>query len=283
MTERVQSTLVRLGAGEQTTPAPQLVHAAVLEHRQVSDRYWFLRLEAPSIAQHALPGQFVMLTVSANASEDPVLPRPMAIYTTSPVHGTFDVMYGAVGAGTRKLTTVPRRSTMKVVGPLGRGFDLEPGVRRIGLVGRGIGTCSLTMLAHAAAQQGVAVVAVDSARTREALVGADAYRAANIESLIEVVDSDASSHPSAVAASLRKVFGSAPPDQLFTCGSNRLMDLCSRLGQTWGAQVQVSVEAHMACGLGYCHGCSSGQRVAEAEAPLVCKDGPVFRVHLDSA
>jgi dihydroorotate dehydrogenase electron transfer subunit len=281
MTERsVHSTLVRLGASNEPAPAPQLVHATVLEHRHVSDRYWFLRLEAPSIAQHASPGQFVMLTVSATAAEDPVLPRPMAVYATSPAHGTFDVMYGAVGAGTRKLTTVPPRSTMKVVGPLGRGFDLEPGARRIGLVGRGIGTCSLTMLAHAARERGIAVVAIDSARTPEALVGAHAYRAANVESLIEVVDSDASSHPSAVATSLQEAFGSAPPDQLFTCGSSRLMDLCSRLGQTWGAQVQVSVEAHMACGLGYCHGCSSGQRVAEAEAPLVCKDGPVFRVQL---
>jgi dihydroorotate dehydrogenase electron transfer subunit len=39
----------------------------------------------------------------------------------------------------------------------------------------------------------------------------------------------------------------------------------------------VSLEAHMACGLGYCHGCSSGAPGLAEEAPLVCRDGPVFR------
>jgi len=42
--------------------------------------------------------------------------------------------------------------------------------------------------------------------------------------------------------------------------------------------VQVSLEAHMACGLGYCHGCATGTRTADEESPLICRDGPVFRL-----
>nr|WP_239081874.1 hypothetical protein [Streptomyces sp. SID9727] len=34
----------------------------------------------------------------------------------------------------------------------------------------------------------------------------------------------------------------------------------------------------MACGLGYCHGCATGTRGGPEESPLICKDGPVFRL-----
>ncbi|MFF5987120.1 iron-sulfur cluster-binding protein [Prauserella flavalba] len=34
----------------------------------------------------------------------------------------------------------------------------------------------------------------------------------------------------------------------------------------------------MACGLGYCRGCAAGGGDGTQEAPLVCRDGPVFRL-----
>jgi hypothetical protein len=42
----------------------------------------------------------------------------------------------------------------------------------------------------------------------------------------------------------------------------------------------VSLEARMACGIGYCHGCSHGAVGESEEAPLVCREGPVFAASL---
>ena len=257
---------------------PCLVDAEVVEHRHVTDRYWLLRLHAPQIAATARPGQFLMLTIAREASEGPVLPRPMAIYTADPNRGVVDVMYGVVGAGTRLMTTFEVAASMAVVGPLGRGFDLGATTRSILLVGRGIGTCSLTMLAFEAQRRGVQVTALDSARTAHALVADAAYQAAGVRDLLQVLDSDGTSEPAAVRALLEATLGERPPQQIYTCGSSRLAELSLALGDGWDADVQVSLEAHMACGLGYCHGCASGQRVAAAETPLICKDGPVFRM-----
>ena len=39
----------------------------------------------------------------------------------------------------------------------------------------------------------------------------------------------------------------------------------------------------MACGIGYCHGCSHGAVGESEEAPLVCREGPVFVASLDAA
>ncbi|MBO0872611.1 MAG: dihydroorotate oxidase electron transfer subunit, partial [Pseudonocardia sp.] len=59
-------------------------------------------------------------------------------------------------------------------------------------------------------------------------------------------------------------------------GSERLARLAAELGGRWRASVQVCLEAHMACGLGYCHGCATS--TGGGPPRLVCRDGPVFRL-----
>ncbi len=258
-------------------PRPHLVEAAVLNHHHVADRYWSIHLHAPEIAATAQPGQFVMLTVAQPHENAPVLPRPMAIYTSDPANGSIEVMYGVVGAGTTRLTKIPVGATITTVGPLGQSFTIHPDTRHILLVGRGIGTCSLTSLAFEATRLGVGVTAVDSARTAHALIADKTYQRARVQRLIQVTDSDGTSAPSAVESTLNAI-AHFQPQQIFTCGSVRLTHLCGELGERWSSEVQVSLEAHMACGLGYCHGCATGTRTADEESPLICRDGPVFRL-----
>lgn len=264
--------LPRAAGGE-----PALLEAPVLRNDRLGDRYVWLRLDAPAVARRALPGQFVMLTAARDADPGPVLPRPMALLDWDAGTGHVDVVYGVVGEGTARLASFAPGERMVTVGPLGRGFDLDAGSRRVLLVGRGIGTCSLTALARAAAGRGVEVVALDSARHPGALVGRSVYRDAGLDELIEVTDADGGSEVTRVEDRLRAVLRGRPVQQVFTCGSGRLFDLCRRLAADTDADLQVSLEAHMACGLGYCHGCSTGRRSDEAEDPLICRDGPVFR------
>jgi dihydroorotate dehydrogenase electron transfer subunit len=259
------------------TPVPSLVRAPIVEHRYIADRYWLIQLEAPSIAAAAQPGQFVMMSVNRDGEAGPTLPRPMALYGWDATTGMIDVLYGVVGPGTMQLTTYRAAESLRIVGPLGKGFRTRPDTSRALLVGRGIGNCSLTALALSLCRSGVSVVAVDSARNTSCLVGDFAYREMPIARIYRVVDEDGSSDPRRLRARLIADHDPSPPQQLFTCGSNRLIDLCAELSDRWQAELQLSLEAHMACGLGYCHGCSSGQRNAETELPLICRDGPVFR------
>lgn len=251
--------------------------ARVIANTHVSDRYWLMRLYAPEVAESAYPGQFAMLTVSPTADAHPILPRPMALYDWDRQMGWIDIVYGVVGIGSSRLTDFCAGEQIAVVGPLGRGFDLAPGAGRVLIIGRGIGVCSLSALSVQAAEQGVLVTSVLSARDREALVGRDPITKASGGGAFEVYDSDGSSGPRRLATMLERRFEGRGPGQIFTCGSHRLALMCAELATAWDADLQVSIEARMACGLGYCHGCSTGQRTSGAEAPLVCKDGPVFR------
>ncbi|MFI2286421.1 iron-sulfur cluster-binding protein [Streptomyces niveus] len=265
----------RAGAG---LPAPTWHRARVLVSTPYGRGYHFLRLEAPSIARTCQAGQFVMLTAARGGDDGPVLPRPMAVYGRDPRAGTIDILLGVVGDGTRRLASFRPGERMLVVGPLGQGFRLAPRTRRVLLLGRGIGTCSLTTVAQECAGTDVEIVAVASGRSADRVVGADVYRAAGVTRLHEVTDDTGASDVTRLRDLLTADLDQAPPQQIMTCGSERLARLCEELGRRWAADVQVSLEAHMACGLGYCHGCATGTRSGPEESPLICADGPVFRL-----
>lgn len=256
---------------------PAHSEASVIENANVGDRYWRLRIEAPAIAGRVAPGQFLMVTVARPGHWDPALPRPMAIFGSQPHEGTVEFIYGVVGRGTMQLTKFTAGERITVVGPLGRPFALAHETRRIVLLGRGIGTCSLTILAQEAVSRGLCVSALDSARHEGALVGRRIYERLGIQSPFFVTDSDGSSDVGNVRSLLVRHLSERPPSQIFVCGSQRLLHLAGNLAAQWGASVQVAVEAHMACGLGYCHGCASGLASQSYETPLVCRDGPVFK------
>lgn len=273
MTE-LQLREVAEAAQWQTGPA--CGDAVVLYNMHHRDRYWRMRLQVPGLAGPAMPGQFAMLTVARPGEAAPPLPRPMAVFDTGPGN-EIEIVYGVVGSGTRRLTGFRAGERLLTVVPLGRGFAVPAGTRRMLLLGRGIGTCSLTLLAARAVAEGVDVTAVASGRHGDAVVGEDFYRECGA-TVIAVHDRDGSSDVGWLDRMLSARFDGDPPEFVAACGSRRLRALAGDLGRRWRAEVQVAMEAHMACGLGYCHGCSTGSATATSEAPLVCRDGPVFRL-----
>lgn len=257
---------------------PRIVseYAEVISHHPLAERYMALTLRTSRMAETALPGQFVMLTAARAGEKAPALPRPMAIYSVDKSQGIIEVLYGMPGRGTQRLSGFLPGEAMQVVGPLGQPFVIPEGTASVLLIGRGIGTCSLTTVAQQNATRGVATIAVTSARTRSTLIGGDLYRQSDAHAVFEVTDAEGTSTPEALFATLTSALDASPPELILTCGSTRLTALSQKLGERWGTAVQVSVEAHMACGIGYCHGCASGARSVGEESPLICNDGPVF-------
>jgi len=258
------------------TPEPVSSECLVVSHETVSETYRRLVLLAPDIASRALAGQFVMVTVPGD--QRVLLPRPMAIHRRRPAEGTIELIYGEVGRGTRLLSDAPANSHMLITGPLGRGYEIPDTEGPLLLMGRGIGICAFMTVAEDAAHAGISTTAVLSARTAKRVIGQSDGNELGIRSL-PVHDEDGSSQIVALESRLLADFAANAPRAIFVCGSSRLALLASHLGERWGSAVQVSLEAHMACGIGYCHGCAAPTRTDPAsEGPLVCVDGPVFDV-----
>ncbi len=170
-----------------------LADATVLLNEEVAPAHFLLRLSAPAIARAARPGQFAMISLVRDGESLPALPRPMALYDWDDAEGSVDFLYRVVGRGTKVMSGFRPGERLVTVGPLGRGFTVRSGTRRMLLLGRGIGACSLTGLARTAAERAVALEVVVSAREPGALIGVELFRSLGAR-VWTVSDQDGSSN-----------------------------------------------------------------------------------------
>lgn len=268
---------VRSGA-DVDPPAPSWDDAEVVTHADYAGEYRRLRLLAPAIARSARPGQFVMISVDKPGADGAVLlPRPMAIHRRNPWDGTIDLVYNVVGRGTDRLSRIAVGEVRQVVGPLGRGFTPQAEADHLLVIGRGVGICSVMGVAEDASRQGRRCTAVLSSRSAPGIGVDDLDELGTLA--MAVTDSAGTSAVESLRSELLDSLSDQPPTYIAVCGSTRLIRLAAELGRIWEARVEASVEAHMACGLGYCHGCAAPLTAdPDQEGPLVCVDGPVFSV-----
>lgn len=247
----------------------------VVEHAWVNARYKYLRLRAPAaLARKTVAGQFFQLACPPGEAEQPFLRRPMSVYGIGPEEDRIEFLYHVKGTGTRALERIGVGRSLTVIGPLGTGFTFAAGWRRILLVARGVGLATMAPLVPLAARAGVAMTMVLSARTPADLMRNEFLRGAQAE-VHPVFDSDGSSAVERLAPLVARLIAEQKPDMVYTCGSNRLLELLQRLG----AHGEVALEQQMACAMGVCLSCvrlfhEDGERVFRR----VCCEGPVFPI-----
>jgi dihydroorotate dehydrogenase electron transfer subunit len=221
------------------------------------------------------PGQFVMLSPGARGSgerDDPLLPRPMAVYRERRADGgaEVDVLYKVSGRGTALLGDARPGDRVRVVGPLGRGFPLpERGARAL-LVGGGTGIASLYELAARAAA-GARVRVLLGARSADDLMGREDFAAlSGVELRVATEDGSAGRRGLVTALLAEELAGGDAV--VYACGPTPMMRAAAELAAE--RRTLVSLENPMACGFGVCLGCAAP--LAGGGFALVCRDGPVF-------
>jgi dihydroorotate dehydrogenase electron transfer subunit len=260
-----------------TSPVADVV-GVVVSHVWLNDQYRHLVLEAPDPAPWAVAGQFFNLECPHTAEDKPFLRRPMSVYKADPERKQVEFLYKVTGVGTRGLASIKAGRTMRLLGPLGVGFHIDPAWRDIVVLGRGVGLATLAPLAEMAAERGAGVTAILSARTASVVMSVDRFAGIGAKTHV-VLDSDGSSAPDNVERILRELVRDSRADAFFTCGSNRLMLLMQALGRECAIPGEVALEQQMACGLGMCFCCVRNFSVdGVIEARRVCTDGPVFKL-----
>ena len=248
----------------------EVFEGQILANEQLNDHTWRLRVEAPSIAQAALPGQFAQLK-SAN-SYTPFLRTPLSVHNTNPTAGTVDFLYQVVGESTRLLSGYRKGGSLDILGPLGRGFDLQEGGFAI-LVAGGIGVAPLLLLAKELAARQVHSLLLFGALTADDLVCKQDFEDLGVA---VACATDDGSHGVAgnVVKLLTGFLESGAAGGIYACGPTPMLRALQAVVQERRLTAQLSLEAYMACGLGVCMGCA----VPKPGGGYVhaCTDGPVF-------
>ncbi len=249
----------------------------VAAHHAVNARYRYLRLQAEAdLASATRPGQFYQLRCPQTSTLQPFLLRPMSVYGTGPAAGTVEFLYAVAGAGTQALATLAEGQSMDIVGPLGRGFTLDARARRVLLVARGVGLATMAPLVRQAAQAGLAIDVLLSARSPADAMPHELLRGARA-TVHAVFDSDGSSAVARVEPRLAALLAGGC-DAVYTCGSERLALLLRRLLPPHPLiHAEVALEQRMACGMGVCLSCVRPfEQDGHVALQRVCREGPVF-------
>ena len=242
----------------------------------VNDEYKLLVLDSPRRALEVKAGQFFHLLCPSPDGAEMWMRRPMSIYRVDKEAGRLEFLYKCEGRGTWGMATLVAGDEFNIVGPLGIGFKLEPSWNNIVVLGRGVGLATLAPLSQLAAEAGVHVTAILSARKPEIIMSRDLFEGLGAD-IVTVLDTDGSSAVENVEDILEALITSRKADAFFTCGSNRLLMLMKRLGKARGVPGQVAMEQIMCCGLGACYVCMRTFEVnGEKILRRVCREGPVF-------
>jgi dihydroorotate dehydrogenase electron transfer subunit len=250
----------------------------VVSNEWVNEEYKLIVIKVHERALTAYAGQMFHLLCPSPDSAEVWMRRPMSIYRVDKAAGQLEFLYKVEGRGTRGMATLKPGDDFNVAGPLGHGFTLEPAWKNIVVLGRGVGLATLAPLSQLAAEQGVGVTAILSARHDGVVMSKELFEELGART-ITVLDSDKSSAVENVETILEQLVQEGKADAFFTCGSSRLLKLMKKVGREHSIPGQVAMEQIMVCGFGACYVCVrtfeiDGKQVLKR----VCRDGPVFNM-----
>jgi len=250
----------------------------VVSNDWVNAEYKHVIVKVHEHACKAYAGQMFHLLCPSPDGTDVWMRRPMSVYRVDKAQSHVEFLYKVEGRGTRGMAILAPGDDFNIAGPLGKGFRLAPEWKNIVVLGRGVGLATLAPLSQLAAENGVGITAILSARNANVVMSKELFEGLGATA-IAVVDSDGSSAVENVEKILEDLIAKGKADAFFTCGSNRLLRLVQRLGRTHGIPGQVAVEQIMVCGFGACYVCVRTFEVdGKKTLKRVCRDGPVFNM-----
>lgn len=261
--------------------------AKIVYNKRTKDNYFKSILSSPRIALGALPGQFVNIKV--NSCQEPLLRRPFSIHRVS--GSNIEILYEVLGKGTQILAQRKAGEYLDIIGPLGNGFDLRFAIsekRKAILVAGGIGVAPLLFLAEQLIKRNTPyairnTLVLIGAKTKKQILCEKEFKDLACEVKIATEDGSGGfkGRVTDLLLSILRANGLTPACRtgrgkqatIYACGPRPMLKEIANISQKYNISVQISLEEHMACGIGACLGCVVNTKNGYQR---VCKEGPVF-------
>ncbi len=242
----------------------------VVSREALGGDYHRLRLK-PARPFEAQPGQFAMVRVADGI--EPLLRRPFSLHRMlESAGGEFEILFRRVGAGTQSLARLRVGDRVDVLAPLGRGFRLRSTAAL--LVGGGVGVAPLLFLAESLRARGTAVRLLLGGRSDRDVLCHDDFGCLAVPYALATEDGSLGEAGLVTGLLQRELAATAQPVTVYACGPAPMLAAVAALCRGRGVACQVSLEAHMACGIGACLGCVVPG--VATDYLRVCQEGPVF-------
>lgn len=251
----------------------------VLWNRKIGPLYYKIGLGCGRGIADADPGQFIMLRLSGRIV--PFLRRPFSIHrlirNEDRTEG-IEVLYRVVGECTQKLALLRPGDFVDVMGPLGKGFRIPDGVRRVFIAAGGIGVAPLLFLAFSLRKKQIDPSGCRiflGGKTKTDLLCGEDFRSLGM-AIHPTTDDGSSGEMCFVTHPLEAAVRKEPPEIIYACGPPGMLKCVVGIAEKFKVPCQISIESRMACGIGACLGCAVKGKELTEKYLHVCMDGPVF-------
>ena len=252
----------------------------VLYNENIGPSYFRMGIEWPQ--EPAEPGQFVMVQLADRRQI--LLRRPFSVSALLRSNGKsigIELLYKVVGQGTKLLSEVSVKDRLDILGPLGRGFDLQGFGGRHFFVAGGIGVAPIRFLAEYLTDLGKNLAACKlflGGRSQEDLLCQKEFERLGIP-LVLTTDDGSLGDQCLVTHPMELALQQSRPDGIFACGPGPMLTCLSGIVAKYQVPCQVSIETMMACGMGACLGCATEPAKDSNRYLHACLDGPVFDIN----
>jgi len=246
-----------------------IINSPIEEIIEINPQIFLLKVFSPEIARIIKPGQFLNLRVTERTQ--PLLRRPFSVCDVNGDH--IFLLFNIMGEGTSMLAHKPIGSDLDIIGPLGKGFNLEGEFDTAIIVAGGLGAAPFPYLTKQIKGK-KNLYSFIGGRTKNDII---TY---NLENVREASDDGSRGIKGNVVKLLEDNLEKFNLEKIkiFACGPTAMLRSLKDLCVNFNIDCEVSTECAMACGFGICQGCPIESTEEQDHYLLVCKDGPVFNI-----
>ncbi len=244
----------------------------ILKKQSLNPTVTLMEIEAPAVANKALPGQFIILRVNDEGER-----IPLTVAGTDKDSGSVTIIFQIVGATTFLLNQKQEGEYISdFVGPLGEASKLD-GLKKVCIVGGGVGCAIAWPIAKALHGMGCTVTSIVGFRNKDLVILEDEFAKCSDRLIMMTDDGSYGEHGNVTVPLKRMLEAGETFDEIITIGPVIMMKFVTLTAKPFGVPVTVSMNPIMIDGTGMCGGCRltlirDGKRITK----FACVDGPDF-------
>ncbi len=246
--------------------------AKIIRKKALNSSVTLLEVEAPRVAKKAMPGQFIILRL------DEVGERvPLTIADFDREKGSVTIIFQHVGLTTNLLAEMEVGDVIQdFVGPLGLPTHVDESVKKVCVVGGGVGCAIAYPQAKFLHGKGLEVDVIAGFRSKDIVILEDEFRAASSH-LYVTTDDGSYGEKGFVTDKLRSLIDAGNNyDLVIAIGPVPMMKFLAKTTEPYGIKTLVSLNPIMVDGTGMCGGC---RVTVGGQVKFACVDGPDFDGH----
>lgn len=243
----------------------------ILEKRELATNIKLLKVSAPTIAEKAQAGQFVIVRVDEKGER-----IPLTLVDWNRKEGTITLIFLEVGVSTRKLGKLNEGDAISdIAGPLGCPSEIKK-YGKVCVVGGGVGIAAAYPIARALKESDNEVISIIGAKTSGLLILEKEMRKVSDE--LHISTDDGSRGYKGFVSDLLKVLIEKGHNftLAYAVGPALMMRAVAETTRPYKIKTIVSLNPIMVDGMGMCGAC----RVSVGgKTRFACVDGPEFDAH----